>query len=408
MAAGPVDEAPTREVGASAPYLKFDRYTMVTLYLVTPLAPLMSAILLSNARAYTWLTIAHAVAIVVAAVLCALVLRASVRHGLDGRPWPRPVVAAFVLACLAAAGTGMLAAPPEGNAGLDIPASLVLVSLLTMAFGFSPAMPWRRTMLFGALISVATTLAWLVLHPGDVGNGRWFPVLFASLLVSWGLLLSGAMTTWMLRQMREQAELTVVRSELAVAEERLRFSRDLHDIFGRTLTAVAVKSDLAAELASAGHVERATAEMREVHDLADEGLREVREVVAGYRAVDLSAELKGARAMLTAAGIQVRLIGDAEGIGPRAAEALAWAVREGATNIVHHSDARRASITLATGDGAATVRITNDGVTPRPPRPGGGGIEGLRGRFRALGGSVDAALEGDTFTLTARVPEENA
>lgn len=402
----PVPEASTPQVGASSPYQKFDRYTMVTLYAVTPLAPLTSAMLLSNATAYTWATAAHVVAILATTVLCVLVLRHAVRPDDARRPWPRTLVAAFVAAGLAAAGFGALAAPPTGDSGIDVPTALVLVSLTTLAFGFSPAIAWRRTFWCAVAVAAPTTAAWLWLHPGLFSTGRWVPTTISALLVTFGILMSGAMAAWTLRLMREQAELTVVRSELAVAEERLRFSRDLHDIFGRTLTAVAVKSDLAAELATAGQVERATSEMREVHELADQGLREVREVVAGYRAVDLGAELKGARSMLSAAGIRVRLIGDAEGIGTGAAEALAWAVREGATNVVHHSDARNCTIALTADDGAATVTVTNDGVTRTTPRPGGGGLDGLRVRLGRLGGTVETSRDRDTFTLSARVPEE--
>lgn len=405
MSTGRSEEAPT-EVGASSPYLKFDRYTMVSMYLVPLMSLPLAGILLTGAESYSWFTIAHVAALLVAAVMCAWTLRFAVRRRFAGEPWPRVGLAVFVVSCLVAAAFGALAAPATPGTGLDLPSSLVLLSLVVLGFGFTPVMRWTQVAWHTTGIAVPTTLVWILQHLGELGNGRWFPTLFTSWLVTFGVLMSGALATWTLQLMREQAELTVVRSELAVAEERLRFSRDLHDIFGRTLTAVAVKSDLAAELAGAGQVERATSEMREVHELADEGLREVREVVAGYRAVDLGAELKGARSMLSAAGIRVRLIGDAEGIGTRAAEALAWAVREGATNVVHHSDARNCTISLATGDGAATVTVTNDGVTHTTPRPGGGGLEGLRGRLGRLRGTVETSLDRDTFTLTARVPEE--
>lgn len=390
----------------SEPYRRFDRYTMMSLYAVPPLAPFTSGLILANAATYSWLTVAHLAALVGAAVLCALVLRAAIDRALEGSPWPRTLVVAFIATCLLAAGFGAFAAPPTGDVGLDLPTSAVLISLLTCVFGFSPATTWRALPLLALAVAAPTTLSWMALHPGDVTAGRWFPALFGSFLMALGLVVSGALTTWMLRQMREQAELTVVRSELAVAEERLRFSRDLHDIFGRTLTAVAVKSDLAAELAQAGRVELATVEMREVQGVAHEALREVRAVVAGYRTVDLPAELKGARAMLLAAGIRARLLGAAEGIDTRAAEALAWVVREGATNVVHHSDATSCTISLTLDQGWATVNIINDGVRSAQPRPHGGGITGLRERLRQLGGTVETHTSAGTFALTGRVPQE--
>lgn len=404
MTTGRRDEAPV-PAGASSPYARFDRYTRWTLYSVLPLAPLASLLLLARADPNPSLAAAHGVAIVLAAGLCIPVLRDVI----GARPARRlAAVAPFATACATAAVLGALAAPPAPVAGIDVPTGLVLVATGTFAFGFSPAVPWRRVGWLALGVAAPPTLAWLLLHPGMFGTGRWFPVAFSSYLAGVGILLSGALAAWTLRLMQEQLELTEVRSELAVAEERLRFSRDLHDIFGRTLTAVAVKSDLAAELADAGQVGRAALEMREVHALAEEGLREVRAVVAGYRAVDLDAELRGARAMLTSAGIRTRLIGDAAGIGPRAAEALAWAVREGTTNVVHHSEARECTITLSAGAGRAGVTIVNDGATPRPPRPGGGGLEGLRGRLERLGGTVGWAAQGNSFTLAADVPEETA
>src|SRR5690606_36238629 len=86
-------------------------------------------------------------------------------------------------------------------------------------------------------------------------------------------------------------------ARLAAAEERLRFSRDLHDTFGRTLSTVAVKAELAAELASRGK-DGAVEEMREVRRVAEEALKEMRELVAGIRSPELSVELEGARSLL--------------------------------------------------------------------------------------------------------------
>lgn len=64
-------------------------------------------------------------------------------------------------------------------------------------------------------------------------------------------------------------------ARLAVAEERLRFSRDLHDVFGRTLSAVALKAELGAAQAERGRPEAATT-MREVQGIATDALAEVR------------------------------------------------------------------------------------------------------------------------------------
>jgi len=265
-------------------------------------------------------------------------------------------------------------------------------------------------------IAVVTTLVW-ILHRGgfdsaEFASGRWFPLLFVSTITAVGLCWSVTLTVWMQRQMEEQAELAVVRAELAVAEERLRFSRDLHDIFGRTLTAVTVKSDLAAELAYLGRSDQAATQMREVHQLAEDALREVRDVVGGYRTVDLAAGLRGARAPLGAAGIRTRIIGGGTHRPAGIAEALAWVVREGATNVVHHSRAGSCTITVEPGTDAVVLTITNDGLLPHeaaPDVPGGrvgSGLTGLRARLAPFDGTLETGTDRGRFTLTARIPME--
>ena len=70
-----------------------------------------------------------------------------------------------------------------------------------------------------------------------------------------------------------------------MAEERLRFSRDVHDVLGRRLSTIAVQAELAATLAARGD-ERAAERMLEVRAVAHDALREARELARGYRATD--------------------------------------------------------------------------------------------------------------------------
>ena len=83
-------------------------------------------------------------------------------------------------------------------------------------------------------------------------------------------------------------------ARLSVAEERLRFARDLHDVLGRNLSLIAVQSELAAELARRGDQD-AAGQMLQVRQVAHESLREMRAVVSGYRTADLGTELAGAQ-----------------------------------------------------------------------------------------------------------------
>ncbi|TWH31555.1 two-component system sensor histidine kinase DesK [Isoptericola variabilis J7] len=226
---------------------------------------------------------------------------------------------------------------------------------------------------------------------------------FAIILFS---VASFRLTVWILLVVRELDAARQVSARLAVAEERLRIARDMHDVVGRALSAVAVKSELAAALARRGD-DRAADEMLEVRALAQDSLREVRGVVAGYRAPDLATELAGARSVLRAAGIAARVVGEAPALAAPHAEALAWVVREAVTNVVRHSDARECMLRLVRlSDGGTELRIVNDGVVPAASGTSsdGSGIAGLRERVEAVGGTLTADGDGDRFTLTARVP----
>ena len=104
------------------------------------------------------------------------------------------------------------------------------------------------------------------------------------------------------------AELVEARDELArnaVAQERLRFARDLHDLLGHSLSLIALKSELAGRLAELDPA-RARAEMADVEAAARRALAEVRDAVSGYRQVSLAQALAEARSALSAAGITLR------------------------------------------------------------------------------------------------------
>jgi two-component system sensor histidine kinase DesK len=192
---------------------------------------------------------------------------------------------------------------------------------------------------------------------------------------------------------------------LAVAEERNRIARDLHDTLGHSLSLIAVKGELAARLLP-DDPGRARDEIADVTRTAREALSAVRETVSGYRRPSLAEELAGARAALAAAGIEAEI--DAPPVGlPRLTDTLlAWAVREATTNIIRHSRARRARIALSCESGTARLEVTDDGQGIRPsPDPGGSGLDGLRDRLSAAGGWLEreARPEGG-FRLAASVP----
>jgi len=174
-------------------------------------------------------------------------------------------------------------------------------------------------------------------------------------------------------------------ARLAVSEERLRFSRDLHDILGHSLTAISLKAAVANRVLGADP-ERASAEMVDVERLAREALADVRATVSGYRGVTLAGEVARAHQTLAAAGITAELPAALESVPGSRRELFGWVVREGVTNVVRHSGARYCRIEVA----ADAVDITDDGCGGVPGAAGGSGLAGLRERVAAAGGRTES------------------
>ncbi|MFC7532005.1 sensor histidine kinase [Actinoplanes sp. GCM10030250] len=246
---------------------------------------------------------------------------------------------------------------------------------------------------------------WLVAAgPAILRDGTAFAahsVLFILLL---GMVATSRSTVWMLDLVWQLDDAQQVRADLAVAEERLRFARDLHDVAGRALSVVALKAELAAKLGARGRPE-AVEEMHEVRRIAQDSLAELRAVVSGLRTAQLDEELAGARSLLAAAGITCRVIGEAGGLGPRTQTALGWAVREATTNVLRHSEAHECTITLdRSADGTVTLTMTNDGAAGAQSGYGNG-LTGLTERITAVGGTVGAdRVPPDRFQVEVRLP----
>src|SRR5690606_16835418 len=176
-------------------------------------------------------------------------------------------------------------------------------------------------------------------------------------------------SAWLLNSVFELDEARETRARLAVAEERLRFGRDLHDVIGRNLAVMALKSELAVQLARRERPE-AVEQMIEVQRIAQESQREIRDVVRGYREADLEAELAGARGVLAAAGIDCEVTGRPAGLPPRVQSALGWVVREATTNVLRHGDATWCAVTVRTAEGRVG-RTGQRGRRGRRGRPAG-------------------------------------
>ncbi len=199
-------------------------------------------------------------------------------------------------------------------------------------------------------------------------------------------------------------------ARLAVSEERLRMTRDLHDLLGQTLSLITLKSALAERLVTTDPA-RAAQEIHEVEQTARTTLREVRSSIAGYRQMSVQSEVEGARQLLEAVDIQPEVILIHSALPPAIDSTLAWVIREGVTNVLRHSRATQCQIVVQQSDHCVSVEISNDGSRAAEGMMSRGqGLTGIRERVGALGGRVEAGpitSQGHTrFRLCAELPLE--
>lgn len=221
------------------------------------------------------------------------------------------------------------------------------------------------------------------------------------------LVLAFWLTGWMLRNIWELEDARRAAGQLAIAEERLRIARDLHDLFGRTMATVAVKTELAGELVRRGQPDAALTQLGEVRTIAEQSGQQVRAVVQGYREVDLDSELVGARSLQDSAGIRCVVRGSAPGDLPTpTVSALVWVLRESVTNIIRHARATESMITIQEGDPLRMI-ITNDGaagVDQHQQEAAGHGLMGMRERLAGVGGTLMIITDSGRYTVEVTVP----
>lgn len=215
---------------------------------------------------------------------------------------------------------------------------------------------------------------------------------------------SGYVTVWLFHVLQELREARAELARSAVGEERLRFARDLHDVLGHSLQAVALRAEVAERFVDRddGRVRK---ELTEIQAMARDAVRDVREIVRGHRATSLRTELDGMSAVLRAAGIRCERPEVSPSLPAHVHGPLGWVAREAATNVLRHSSATWCEIAVRADAGRVRVEIVNDGAARRSAGDAGSGLAGLAERITAAGGEFAAGPVGDgTFRVTAAVP----
>lgn len=301
--------------------------------------------------------------------------------------WPRPnmrrvwaVIVGLLLIMVAA----MI---PLGSAAFALSVYIVALAAFTL--------PTKQAWSLALAMVAAVLLVPLAMPDWERQEALAFQLVVAS-VAAWGI---GQII------LRNQ-ELAAAREQLAVwavAEERLRVGRDVHDILGHSLTVITVKTELARRLIDVD-VERAKTELEDIERLSPDALAGVRSTVGGLREVTLAGELANANSALSAAGIEAVLPHDLDDIPKARGEIFGWVLREAVTNVVRHSGARRCEVRVRPTD----IEIVDDGTGVGASTGAGSGLAGLPERVSAAGGSLRlGSNHGNGFRLVAAFPESS-
>ena len=213
------------------------------------------------------------------------------------------------------------------------------------------------------------------------------------------------------RAERERAE----RARLAVAEERTRIARELHDVVGHSVSVMTVQASAARRLLRP-HQEKEREALLVVEQTGREALAEMRRMVGVLRRPEeapalapqpslehldkLVAHTREARLR-----VDLRIEGQPESL-PAGLDLTAYRlVQEGLTNTIKHARAQQAEVVVRYGDGHVEVTVSDDGAGGGDGESGGHGLVGMRERVSVYGGEFDAGPQaGGGFRLRARLP----
>lgn len=291
-------------------------------------------------------------------------------------------------------------------ANLFLLEGMVGVLLVIVAAHLSYLWPPRRVLLVVLLFNLAFAATWLPHLPWNRLLLLMLPL--AGFQVFAALTAHYAVSAERSREALAHAHAGLLSTQALLDEsarsgERLKLSRELHDVAGHKLTAL--KLHLArlrrdATLAGREEVEIASA-------LADELLQDIRGVVGQLRAdegIDLRVALAALGTPFPATRVRVDVDPALRLDDLPLAEALVRVAQEAVTNAVRHGRAGTIEIHVARDAGAVVLTVANDGDRPVDLRPGNG-LTGMRERVSALGGALDFGTDTPRgLRVTARLP----
>ena len=252
----------------------------------------------------------------------------------------------------------------------------VLYMVMFQAMTHVILLPWRWAVPSMLAMSLAVMITALSL-------GQLIPAGFAVMgtVMAWGIGHG-------IRQqaLQEQLEAAQRRNAvLAVAAERERIGRDLHDLVGHSLTSLTISAQLARRLLDTDP-EAAREQLTLIETTVRQALADVRATASGMQHVRAASEIASARTVLSTVGIQAEVPTALPPLHDDLAELFGYVIREGVTNIVRHSRATRAEIAVD----EHSVTVEDDGVGI-PQGASRSGLRGLEARLALAGGRLEVS-----------------
>jgi len=245
-----------------------------------------------------------------------------------------------------------------------------------------------------------------------------------------GMLFFAVLTTTLIRQMEERQRTEQLLAELedahrrlrgyatqvealAVAEERNRLAREIHDSLGHYLTAITMQLEAAGKLV-AERPEQAAESIARAEEMSRESLAEVRRSVAALRTSPLdTAMLDEAIGELVenlhSSGIVTTFTiqGENRSLPVQIKTGLYRVAQEGLTNVGKHANASAVEVKLTYEAEQITLTVEDNGTGQQGEKPRGFGLVGLRERLALLDGSLQAGNRPEGgYRLHAAVPRQ--
>jgi signal transduction histidine kinase len=293
-----------------------------------------------------------------------------------------------------------------------------LVPLLVLAFSMARhgrgRQRWLGAVAVAAMVVLGDLFLPLLQSPNEI-LFHWAAITL-SFLCGHGLRVSADRAAAEAVRAHEAETASRQRAADAIAQERARIARELHDIVAHSVGVIVVQAG-AAEQRVDDDPETVRAALSAIRTTGASALAEMRRVVAVLRTPDLEGDLAPQPGVATLpqlvdavrrAGLHVDLEVNGERTAlPAGLDLTAYRiVQEALTNVSRHSQASRAAVVMDFGPDALDIRVSDDGPARTQQGEPGHGILGMRERAALFGGRVRTFAEGHGFTVHAVLPLE--